>query len=97
MKRRSERVLSGFSLTPEEKEKYTRQSRSARSSERVKARQASTNYLRWLSVPHSPEELAKYPVPTTVAELRKIQEAFSGAENEQTRSHKGVRETVGLR
>jgi len=81
MKRRSERELSGFSLTPEEKVKYTRQSRSARS-ERVKARQASTNYLRWVSVPHSPEELAKYPVPTTVAELRKIQAAFSKPENQ---------------
>ncbi len=81
MKRRSERTLSGFSLTPEEKADILRQTRLARSSDRVKAREASTRYLRWLSVPHSPVELAKYPVPTTVAELRKIQEAFSKHEN----------------
>jgi hypothetical protein len=81
MKRRSERALSGFSLTPERRAYYSRRAQFARSSERVKARQASTNYLRWLSVPHSPKELAKYPVPTTVAELRKIQAAFSTVED----------------
>src|ERR1700756_4115199 len=70
---------TSFSLTPQEKERYLRQSQSARLSETYQARVASTRYLRWLSVPHSPEELAKYLVPTTVAELRKIQEAFSTA------------------
>ena len=81
MKRRSEHTLSGFSLTPEEKADILRQTRLARSSDRMKAREASTRYLRWLPVPRSPAELAKYPVPTTVAELRKIQEDFSAVED----------------
>ena len=81
MKRRSECTLSGFSLTPEQKERYLAMSRSARSSPVVKAREASTRYLRWLSVPRSRVDLAKYPVPTTVEELRNIQEAFSKHEN----------------
>jgi hypothetical protein len=78
MKRRSEPALSGFSLTPEEKANILRRTRLARSSPRVKAREANTNYIRWLMVPHSLAELARYPVPTTVAELQRIQEAFGG-------------------
>ena len=74
--RQLERQSIGFSLTRDQKERYLAMSRSARSSDRVKAREASTRYLRWLSVPRSPAELAKYPVPTTVAELRNIQEDF---------------------
>jgi hypothetical protein len=83
MKRHSEHALSGFSLTPKEKADILRRTRLARSSDRVKSRQASTRYLRWLSIPRSPDELAKYPVPTTVAELRKIQEAFRTAEDQR--------------
>ena len=73
-----ERTLSVFSLTtPEQKaDIIMRRAQLARASKTYKQRAANTRYIRWLSVPRSPVELAKYPVPTTVAELRKIQEAF---------------------
>ena len=78
-----ERPSSGFSLTAEEKADILRRTQLARSSERVKAREADTKYIRWLSVPRSAAELAKYPDPTTIEELRKIQGAFRDPEDHQ--------------